>query len=69
MFKRKYNTSILDCKWMPLKRNLKLTFIPRKDEYIWYVDKYYLVVNIIYTLNKEDEILIIVEETQQQPTA
>ena len=68
MFKRKYNTSILDSKWVPIKRNLKLTFIPRKDEYIWYVDKYYLVVNIIYTLNKEDEILIIVEETQQQPT-
>ena len=68
MFKRKYNTSILDSKWVPIKRNLKLTFIPRKDEYIWYIDKYFLVINIVYTLNKDEEILIIVEETQQQPT-
>jgi hypothetical protein len=62
MFKRKYNTSLLDSKWNPIKRNLKLSIIPRINEYIYYEDKYYMVLNVVHQLNDKHDIFIIVEE-------
>lgn len=62
MFKRKYNTSLLDSKWNPIKRNLKLSIIPRIHEYIYYEDKYYMVLNVVHQLNDKHDIFIIVEE-------
>jgi hypothetical protein len=62
MFKRKYNTSLLDSKWNPIKRNLKLSIIPRIHEYIYHEDKYYMVLNVVHQLNDKHDIFIIVEE-------
>lgn len=62
MFTKKYNISLLQSNWEPIIRNLKMSSIPRKDEYIWYIDKYYLVLNVIHTLNANDEIILMVDE-------
>lgn len=62
MFRRKYTTSFLDSKWNPIKRNIKLSFIPRIHEYIYYGDKYYLVLNVVHQIKDKHEIFIILEE-------
>ena len=65
MFKKKYNVSMLDSKWKPIKRNIKIYVIPRKDEYIWFDDKYFIVLNIVHSVNHLQEIFIIVEEKEK----
>lgn len=62
MFKRKYTTSLLDSKWISIKRNIKLSIIPRIHEYIYYEDKYYIVLNVVHQINDKHEVFIIVEE-------
>lgn len=62
MFKTKYNASILDVNWLPLKRGLKLDFIPRKDEFIFIENEYYRVVNVVHLLNKNQEAFIVIEK-------
>jgi hypothetical protein len=62
MFKRKYKVSMLDSKWNPIKRNVKLDVIPKSDEYIWDTTKYYRVINVVHSIDKKHEIFIIVEE-------
>lgn len=62
MFKRKYKVSMLDSKWNPIKRNIKLSVIPKSDEYIWDDTKYYRVINIVHSIAKNYEIFVIVEE-------
>jgi hypothetical protein len=62
MLTKKYTISLLDSKWQVIKRNMKMNVVPRKDEFIWYLEKYYLILNIIYTLNPNDEIILVVEE-------
>lgn len=66
MFNKKYTVSVLDCKWQVLKRNLKLVVIPRRDEYLFFDGSYYEVVNVIHMLNKNQDIFIVVSETQNQ---
>jgi hypothetical protein len=65
MFKTKYNISLLDTKWNPIKRNLYFNSIPVKDEFIFYNEKYYHVVNIVHSVGKKHEIFIIVDEFKQ----
>ena len=67
MFNVKYSVSILNSKWEVIKRNLKLSVIPRKDEYIFLDDRYVSVVNVIHTLNKKHEIFVIIEDLPTQP--
>ena len=62
MFKRKYTATLLDSKWSVLKRDIKISAIPRRDEYIYMDNKYYEVINIVYRLAKNQDIFIIVEE-------
>jgi hypothetical protein len=62
MFKRKYKVSMLDSKWNPIKRNVKLDIIPKSDEYIWDSAKYYRVINVVHSIDKNHEIFIILEE-------
>jgi len=62
MFRKKYNISLLDGKWQVIKRNLKMDIVPRKDEFIWYLEKYFLILNVVYTLNKQNEIILVIEE-------
>jgi len=68
MFKTKYKISILNSQWVPLKRNLKLSIIPRKDEYIYFLGRYYVVLNVVHNITKEHEILIVVDQSSEQPT-
>lgn len=63
LFKPKYTISFLDSKWNPIKRHLKMSSVPRADELVYYEKEYYTVVNVVYTLNKTEEILIILEKT------
>jgi hypothetical protein len=67
MFKTKYKVSILNSQWQPLERNLKLSVIPRKDEYLYFLKRYYSVLNVVHNITNGHEILIIVEEETKQP--
>ncbi len=62
MFNTKYTVSILDSKWRVIKKNLKITILPRKDELIFFDEKYHEVINVVHTLNKKQDIYIIVNE-------
>jgi hypothetical protein len=62
MFSTKYNISLLDSKWNPIKRNMKFLFVPRRDEFIYLVDRYYQVLNVVHDIQKKHEIFVIVEE-------
>jgi hypothetical protein len=66
MFRIKYNISLLDSKWNPIKRNIIFDWVPRKDEYIFYDNIYYHVINLVHSVNKKHEIFLVVEELQQQ---
>lgn len=65
MFKKKYTVSMLDSKWVPLKRNLKIVIIPRRDEYIWLDEKYYIVLNVVHSITDKQEVFVIVEEKEK----
>jgi hypothetical protein len=60
MFKTKYITSLLNVKWEPIKRNLKLNIIPRIGEYLYFNEEYYEVINVVHMLNNKQEYFIIV---------
>lgn len=66
MFKTKYNTTLLDSKWSVIKNGVIFKVIPRKDEYIYYIDRYYQVLNVVHNLSVKHDILIIVEEVAQK---
>ena len=66
MFKTKYNTTLLNSKWSVIKNVLIFKVIPRKDEYIYYIDRYYQVLNVVHNLSVKHDILIIVEEVAQK---
>jgi len=65
MFKKKYSISILDSKWIPIKRNVKMEVIPRRDEYIWFDEKYYVVLNIVHSITDKQEVFVVVEEKEK----
>lgn len=69
MFKRRYNVTILNTLWVPIKRDIKLKVIPRRDEFIYLkdVEKYFEVVNVVYTLSDTQEIFVIIKELEKQP--
>lgn len=64
MFKKKYKVSLLDSKWHPIKRNLEMSFIPRKDEYLWVDSKYFIVLNVVHSIDTKQEVFIVVEEQE-----
>ena len=66
MFKIKYNTTLLDSKWSVIKNNVIFNVIPRKDEYIYFIDRYYQVLSIVHNIGKRHGVLIIVEEVFNQ---
>ncbi len=57
MFKRKYTITLLSSKWIPIKTNIKLMVIPRKDEFIYLDNQYYEVLNVIHNINNKKDIL------------
>ncbi len=66
MFKKKFKVSILDEKWTEIQRNLFLEFIPRIDEFILIGEVYYMVINIIYRLDSNKEIFVVVKKIDNQ---
>lgn len=59
MFIHKYTASLLDSKWVPIKRNLKFIIIPRLDEHILLEGQYYQVISIIHVINPIDIFIIV----------
>jgi hypothetical protein len=66
MFTRKYKATLMYSKWEVLKKDLKFTIIPKKNEYIFFDGAYYLVVSVIHVMNKNQLIYIIVEEQENK---
>jgi hypothetical protein len=62
MFKQKYTITILNVKWEPIKTNIKLSIIPRRDEFIYLDNQYYEVLNVIHTLNERQGIFLIIND-------
>jgi hypothetical protein len=62
MFSKKYTVSLLDSKWNIIKSNIKLLSIPRRGEYIWHINVYYSVLNVVHSTNKKQGTYIIVEQ-------
>jgi len=58
----KYTVSILTSKWHPIKRNVEMIIIPRRDEYIYMDEQYYEVLNVVHMLNEKQDIFVIVNE-------
>ncbi len=66
MFSRKYNITLIDSKWNPIKNTIKFIAIPRRDEFIYLVDRYYQVINVVHNMNKKHNVIVIIEEVNQQ---
>lgn len=59
MFKLKINVSILNSKWVMIKK-VELDAIPRKDEFIYMDEQYYIVLNVIHDLTSKPSLLVVV---------
>lgn len=66
MLRTKYNITLLDSKWNPIKNSIKFIAIPRRDEFIYLVDRYYQVINVVHNMDKKHNIIVIIEELTQQ---
>lgn len=66
MFRAKYNITLIDSKWNPIKNTVKFIDIPRRDEFIYLVDRYYQVINVVHNMDKKHHIFVIIEEVNQQ---
>jgi len=67
MFGKKYTVTLLNSKWEVLKRNVLMTIIPRKDEFIWIDEQYYDVINVVHSIGKIQSIYIIVNQLTDKP--
>jgi hypothetical protein len=65
MFKTKYKVTLLNVKWDIIKKDVKLSVIPRKDEYIYLNNQYYEVLNIIHDINNKENILLVINELKE----
>lgn len=62
MNENKYTVSILNSKWQPIKRNVKMSIIPRSNEFIYLESQYYEVLNVVHNIGETQDIFIIVNE-------
>lgn len=58
-FNKKYTITMLNSQWRVIKNNLKLDFIPRKDEYIWDNKNYYIVDNVVHSTESKHISIIV----------
>jgi hypothetical protein len=65
MFKRKYSVSILNENWEMIKGSVKLTFIPRANELLYFNESYYNVINVIHCLSDKQGIFLIVKPMEK----
>ena len=66
MFSRKYNITLIDSKWNLIKNSIKFIAIPRRDEFIYLIDRYYQVINVVHNIDKKHNVIVIIEELNQQ---
>ena len=66
MFKSKYNVTLIDSKWNVVKNNIKLSVLPRRDEYVFFDGLYYLVLNVVHVLDGKQGVFVIINETPYQ---
>jgi hypothetical protein len=64
MFRKKYSLSILDDKWKIIRGNIKLHYIPRKNELIYLEEfkKYFEIINVVHYLNNKQGIFLIIRD-------
>ena len=62
MFKSKYSVSILNSKLEPINIKLKLSIIPRLDEFLFINEQYYQVISVIHQIKNKQEIFIVINE-------
>jgi hypothetical protein len=62
MFKKKIKVSFLNEKWELIVSNVKLKYIPRIYELIYFNNVYYRVANIVHNIREIQDIYIIIEE-------
>ena len=62
MFNKKFLVSVLNSDWVVIKANLRLKHLPRIEEYLFFNEKYYRVINLIHLLDKSQHIFIIIDE-------
>ena len=63
MFITKYKVTLINSKWEVVKNKVKLYVLPRRDEYVFFDDSYFLVLNVVHVLDGEQGIFIIINET------
>jgi len=66
MFKSKYKVILIDSKWSVVKNNIKLSVLPRRDEYVFFDGLYYLVLNVVHVLDGKQGVFVIINETPYQ---
>lgn len=66
MFKSKYKVILIDSKWSVVKNNIKLSVLPRRDEYVFFDGLYYLVLNVVHVLDGKQGIFVVINETPYQ---
>jgi hypothetical protein len=68
MFSRKYSMTIMDENWDVLKNNLKFSFLPQKDDFIFLEEfnEYFTVINTVHYINKKHGIFLIVKKFSQK---
>jgi hypothetical protein len=66
MFKSKYKVTLIDSKWNVVKNNVKLSVLPRRDEYVFFDGLYYLVLNVVHVLDGKQGVFVIINETPYQ---
>ena len=67
MFNKKTKVTILNSNWKVVKRNLPFEVIPRKDEFIWFEEQYFEVVNVVHQIDKQQSIFVIVNQLTNKP--
>jgi hypothetical protein len=66
MFQKKYNIVFLTSKWEIIQK-VKLSYLPRKDEYVWLNNVYHEVVNVIHSIDN-NQVLIVLNPMNETPT-
>jgi len=66
MFRTKYKVTLIDSKWNVVKKNVKLSVLPRRDEYVFFDSLYFLVLNVVHALDGKQGVFIIINETPHQ---
>jgi hypothetical protein len=61
MFNSKYFVIFINEKWEPI-RTQKLKTVPKINEFVYFDEKYYRVVNVVHKLTKKHDIHVVVKD-------